>query len=148
MKKKLYHYTECGLDYVYLANGFKVHKTPYGEAVEVENAAKLDQSLALFIIRRQNRLTGQEVRFLRGLLDLTQTDLGEYLGKDAQTVARWEKGKTALPSLEDRLLRQVYLEKSGHQQPFIKTSEQVKALKERLKEVLFAKSPRAWAEAV
>jgi putative transcriptional regulator len=30
-----YHYTECGLDNVYLENGFTVHKTAYGRGVSI-----------------------------------------------------------------------------------------------------------------
>ena len=87
--RKPYHYTECGLDYVYLLDGFKVIKTEYGPAVRVVNASKLDRAIALAIVRRQKKLTGQEVRLLRGLLDMTQEELGQALGKDAQSVARW-----------------------------------------------------------
>ena len=89
-----YHYTESGLDYVYLVDGFEVIETAYGPAVQVIQAGKLDRAIAATIVGLQKRLTGQEVRFLRGLMDITQQDLGRLLGKDAQTVARWEKAKT------------------------------------------------------
>ena len=134
---KPYRYTECGLDYVYLMDGFEVIKTGYGPVVQVANASKLDRAIALAIVRRQSRLTGQEVRFLRGLLDMTQAELGAALGKDAQTVARWEKDKTEIPVTEDIAVRQIYLEKTGHHQPFLETSRQVAELKTRLEEVRF-----------
>ena len=144
--KKLYHYTECGLDYVYLLDGFEVIKTAHGPAVRVANAGKLDKTIGLAIVRRQNRLTGQEVRFLRGLLDMTQEQLGRALGKDAQSVARWEKGKTELPATEDIAIRQIYLEKSGHRQRFIDTSRQVAELKQRVDEVKFkTKGRQSWS---
>ena len=135
--KKRHRYTECGLDYVYLLDGFEVTKTAYGPAVRVANASKLDRALALIVVRDQNRLTGQEVRFLRGLLDMTQAELGSALGKDAQTVARWEKGKTEIPPTEDIAIRQIYLEKTGHRQRFIDTSRRVADLKTRVEEVTF-----------
>jgi len=148
MTKNMYHYTECGLDYVYLTSGFKVHKTTYGDAVEVENASKLDRVIALMVVHRQGRLTGQEVRFLRGLMDMTQAELGEYLGKDAQSIARWEKGKNEIPTAEDRALRQIYLEVTGHKQSFMKTSKHTAGLTTRLDQVRFKKVPhRIWAEA-
>ena len=140
--KKPYHYTECGLDYVYLVDGFEVIESAYGPAVQVSNASKLDKAIALAVVRHQNRLSGQEVRFLRGLLDMTQEELGRALGKDAQTVARWEKGKTELPSTEDIAIRQIYLEKTGHRQKFIETSRKVGALKERVGRVRFRTSGR------
>jgi DNA-binding transcriptional regulator YiaG len=135
--KKPYHYTECGLDYVYLLDGFETVRTAYGRAVQVSNASKLDRAIAQIVVRDQNRLTGQEVRFLRGLLDMTQAELGSALGKDAQTVARWEKGKTEIPPTEDIAIRQIYLEKTGHRQRFIDTSRRVADLKSRVGEVRF-----------
>ena len=135
--KKPYHYTECGLDYVYLMDGFEIIETAYGPAVQVINASKLDKAIALAIVRHQNRLTGQEVRFLRGLLDMTQAELGSALGKDAQTVARWEKGKTEIPPTEDIAIRQIYLDETGHRQRFIDTSRRVADLKARVGDVTF-----------
>jgi len=134
---KPHHYTECGLDYIYLINGFVVHETAYGNAVEVEHADLLDRQIALAIVNDQGPLTGQEVRFLRGLLDLTQEELGDLLGKDAQSVARWEKKKAAIPSTEDLALRQIYLEKTGHKVKFIETARRVSAIKNRLDRVTF-----------
>lgn len=135
--KKPYRYTECGLDYVYLLDGFEAIKTAYGRAVRVANASKLDRAIAQIVVRDQNRLTGQEVRFLRGLLDMTQAELGGALGKDAQTVARWERGKTEIPPTEDIAVRQIYLEKTGHRQRFIETSRRVADLKTRVGDVTF-----------
>lgn len=147
--KKAYHYTECGLDYVYLVDGFEILETGYGPAVQVLNAGKLDRAIAGAIVSRQSRLTGQEVRFLRGLLDMTQLELGRALGKDAQSIARWEKGKTEIPPTEDIAIRQIYLEKTGHRQRFIDTSRQVAELKKRMEEVRFkVKGRQAWSVAV
>lgn len=33
----MYHYTQCGLDNVWLENGYKVKKTAYGQAVAVRS---------------------------------------------------------------------------------------------------------------
>lgn len=143
--KKPYHYIECGLDYVYLLDGFETIRTACGRAVRVANASKLDRAIAQIVVRDQNRLTGQEVRFLRGLLDMTQSDLGSALGKDAQTVARWEKGKTEIPPTEDIAIRQIYLEETGHRQRFIDTSRRVADLKTRVGDVTFkAKGRQGW----
>jgi DNA-binding transcriptional regulator YiaG len=146
--KKPYHYTECGLDYVYLVDGFEVIETAHGPAVQVAQASKLDRAIAAAIVDHQKRLTGQEVRFLRGLMDMTQEALGRALGKDAQTVARWEKGQTELPPTEDIVLRQIYLEATGHRQRFIDTSRKVGNLTDRLKSVTFRTSRRGKSKAV
>ena len=135
----LHHYVESGLDYVWLAGGFVREETTYGPTVMVENATELDRAIAEVVVRHRRHLTGQEVRFLRGLMDLTQEELGKLLGKkDDQSVARWERSKTNIPPTEDRALRQVFLEFLGVQQRFTDTARQVSAI-ERDVDTLMAK---------
>src|SRR5918994_2373749 len=88
----------------------------------------LDRAVADAVIQHRRHLTGQEVRFLRGLVDLTQDELGKLLGKDAQSIARWERSKTTIPPTEDRALRQIFLEYLGIQQRFTDTTRQVAAI--------------------
>ena len=112
-----YHYTGCGLDNIYLANGFERKVTPYGEGVSIADADGLHEAIALFVIGSPNRLRGQEVRVLRSMLDVSQAGLGDILGVSRGTVARWE-GKNAdapIPGGTDRFLRVFYfLEVAGH----------------------------------
>ena len=68
------------------------------------------------------------IRFLRGLVDLTQDELGKLLGEDAQSIAHWERSKTRIPPTEDRALRQIFLEYLGIQQRFTDTTRQVAAI--------------------
>ena len=101
-----YHYTSSGLDYVYLANGYTVHETDYGPGVSIEHSDDLDLMISLGVLRSHARLRGQEVRFLRGLMDISQTALATLLGNKRITVQRWESHpKTKIPRSEDRLLR-------------------------------------------
>ncbi len=109
---KPYHYTECGLDNVYLLNGFAYHETPYGVGVAVANVDGLHLAIALDLIRGKRLLAGREVRFLRKELDLSQEGLGLFLGCSGQSVARWEKGQCEMPGAADRLLRLLYLERA------------------------------------
>ena len=62
-----YHYTMCGLDYVYLLSGFRRHDTVYGKGASIERVDDLDISIAIAVILRHTRLRGQELKFLRGL---------------------------------------------------------------------------------
>lgn len=141
---EVYHYTECGLDYVWLLDGFVARQTAYGPAVEVLRPGDLDHRIALTLIRHQPALDGREVRFLRGLLDLTQAELGRLLGKDAQTVARWEKRQTTLPATEDRALRQIYLEHTGHHVRFVDTALHVAGLTQRRERLVFQAAEQGW----
>jgi DNA-binding transcriptional regulator YiaG len=101
-----YRYTMCGLDYVYLLNGYRVHDTRYGRGVAIENADTLDRVIAVRVLLSHSRLRGQEVRFLRSLTHQSQAELATNLGLKRLTVARWEGAiNTPIPGPADRALR-------------------------------------------
>ena len=101
-----YHYTACGLEYIYLANGYEVHETPDGRGVSIMDADGLHRAISRFIISSPQRLRGQEVRFLRAELGLSQSGLAQILGAKRLTVLRWEsKPNTVIPQASDRFLR-------------------------------------------
>lgn len=112
MNGQLYHYTMCGLENVYLENGFDIHETDYGRGVAIHRANMLDAAIANAVVRNTAPLTGKEFRFLRGQLDKTQLEMAGLLGYDTQTVARWEKGEHPVNPAADRLMRVLYLEAS------------------------------------
>ena len=108
--KEPLHYPECGLDDVYLLNGYERYETPYGSGVAVKGLDELRVAIALHLAARKKALNGKEIRFLRKEMDLTQSELARLFGVDAQTVARWEKGETTIAGPAELLLRVVFLE--------------------------------------
>ena len=106
--KQGYHYTESGLTNVWLANGYTIRKTRYGEGVSIRDVDGLHRALAQALANKP-RMTGTEVRFLRREMGLSQRGLGELLGVTDQAVALWER-KGRLPKTADRLLRLIYVE--------------------------------------
>lgn len=106
--KERYHYRECGLDSVYLRNGFERQPTKYGETITIHNIDGLHRAIGLYLIGKKKPLSGREFRFLRHELGFSQTTLGRLLGKSGQSVARWEKDQCAIDSTADRLLRVIY----------------------------------------
>ena len=102
----MYHYTECGLDNVWLENGYKVHKTPYGKGVSIDDASGLHAVLVAELVKKQGRITGKELRFLRTHLALSQSNLAKCLGATEQSVSLWERtGK--VPATSDALVNQI-----------------------------------------
>ncbi len=101
----MYHYQECGLNNIWLVNGYAVENIEgYGECVSISNIEGLQKAIGKNIINNKPRLTGSEFRFLRKELDLSQIALAELIGNDEQAIARWEKtGK--VPKWADRLMR-------------------------------------------
>ncbi len=113
----MHHYKACGLDNVFLVNGYKVHPEN-GNAVSFEDFEGLQKALASFVVDRPRLLTGAEFRFLRNELELSQKALAAVMHKTDQTIANWEKGKTAIPLESDLFLRQYYLHSIGHNTEF------------------------------
>ncbi|MBF0333974.1 MAG: helix-turn-helix domain-containing protein [Alphaproteobacteria bacterium] len=104
-----HHYTECGLGNVFLASGYTVESIGGREVVTIHNVDALHDAIADDIIRNRPLMNGHEARFLRVEMDLSQQMLGQALGVDAQTVARWEKGQTRMSGPVDRIIRLLYL---------------------------------------
>jgi putative transcriptional regulator len=98
----MYHYRECGLPNVYLVNGYREIETPYGRGVSIEDVEGLHMAIAHALVEEQPSLTGPEVRFIRKLLELTQTQLAALLGVEDQSVRRFsaEEPKAQI-SIED-----------------------------------------------
>lgn len=110
MTDEKYHYVECGLDYVYLANGFKRFEAPRGPNVAIRDVDVLHRAIGRHICDRKKDLSGKEIRFLRREMLMSQASLAHMLGVKEQTVHRWEAGKTAMPKAAEVILRFLYME--------------------------------------
>lgn len=100
----MYHYTECGLDNVWLENGFVTKKTAYGKATAIDDAIGLHKVLAMELTQKKGKITGKELRFMRTVLGMSQEGLGKCVGASEQSVSLWERtGK--VPQYADSILR-------------------------------------------
>jgi DNA-binding transcriptional regulator YiaG len=110
----LYHYKESGLDNIYLENGYRKHKTPYGEGISIHNAEGLHRAIGKWLISLPKPLNGAELRFLRLEMDQTQKGLAGIIGTTEQTFRLWEKHRNKpVPGPADRILRALYSEYIG-----------------------------------
>lgn len=125
-----HYYRECGLDNVYLLNGFRYSETPHGRAVHIDQVDKLHRAIGEYLVFQKKTLTGKEIRFLRHELGLSQEVLGLTLGKSGQSVARWEKGQCGIDGAAERLLRLVYIEHVGGNEGVGEILEQLSRLDE------------------
>lgn len=106
-----YHYTESGLDYVYLDNGYTIHDTPYGKGVSIQSSDELHKLLADWMVDQPRPLTGAELSFLRTELEMSQRNFAALLGTPEVTYRRWEKLRARnIPGSADILLRGLYQE--------------------------------------
>jgi len=106
----MYHYTESGLDNVWLKNGFTTVETPYGPATSIDDVDGLHRAIALSLTEKKGQINSKELRFLRLTLKLTQLQLGKLLGAKEQTVSLWERKGTITPTA-DMMVRLLVAEK-------------------------------------
>ena len=103
--QQIYHYTESGLDNVYLHNINIVHDSKGEEVVYIPKVNQLHQVIAQGIINKAGIINGKELRFLRTEICLKQSELSSQLGKEAQAVGRWERGECPIDKTTDTLVR-------------------------------------------
>jgi len=110
MQKKLYHYTECGLSNIYLSSGYALEIIDGEEYFSVTDFDELHYVIAMDLVNSKYLLSHESFKFLRIEMNLSQKILGEKIGVDQQTIARWEKKQTSIPKLADIVMRALYLE--------------------------------------
>jgi DNA-binding transcriptional regulator YiaG len=109
-----HHYTESGLDNIYLENGFHIHPTAYGKGVSIQDTEGLHKAIGKWLITQPKLLNGAELRFIRLEMESTQRDLAGIIGATEQTFRLWEKHrKKKIPGTADRLIRALYSEYMG-----------------------------------
>lgn len=146
----IYRYTESGLDNVFLVNGFDYIDAP-GEGertVFIQDIDGLHEAIGLALVQRRQTLSGKELRFLRNELLLSQMRLSQILGVTEQTVARWEKGQTAIPKTAEALVRLMFAESIEQNAPIKDVLERIADLDDETDETLnLQETPNGWGPA-
>ncbi|MBB5467258.1 DNA-binding transcriptional regulator YiaG [Paraburkholderia sp. CI2] len=145
----MYHYTDGGLKNVWLVNGYKQHKTPYGEGVSINDLDGLGVAICLVLAKKPSPLSGAEFRYVRsaGLMQ-SQSGLAAMLGNNEQAIARWEKsGK--VPRWADKLIRLLYLARAEGNAPIASAIERINAIERAEKQRIVMKEARSgWASKI
>ncbi len=138
----MYHYTDGGLRNVWLANGYEIKKTPFGEGVVFHNLDGLTESICIALTNKAGVLTGAEFRYIRsaGML-LSQPALGNLMGIDGQSVARWEK-TSKVPRWADKLVRLLYTAQAKGNEPIAKAVERIKTVERLVRQRIVVKESR------
>ena len=104
----MFHFTDGGLDSIWLANGYTEHKTPYGKGVSIHDLDGLVRAICLNMVQKPHKLNGKEFRYLRQALLLSQGSVATLFGCTEQTVSLWER-HGRVPLWADKLLRMTYI---------------------------------------
>lgn len=145
-----YHYTECGLNNIHLVNGYKFIETPRGKSVSINDIDGLHKAIGLLLVTSKKDLSGEEIRFLRLELLMSQNTLAKLLGVSEQAIRRWEKGKINMPKPSEFLLRLLYREHIHNKDGKISTMlKEIADLEERNNDndLLFKDTSKGWKSA-
>ena len=104
-----YRYKACGLEGIFLLNGYTVETVDDEEFVSITDIDGLHCAIGRHLVMSRKGLAPKEIRFLRNTMDVTQAELADMLGNSSQSVARWEKGECEMPGTAEKLLRAIYL---------------------------------------
>lgn len=104
-----YHYTESGMDNVYL-DGVEKYTCNCGEtSVTIPSIMELHDLLGVAIVNKPIGLEGKEVRFLRKNMGYSGKEFADIIGVDHTTLSRWENNNQAVSRSHDRLIRLTYM---------------------------------------
>lgn len=84
----MYRYLECGLDDVWLVDGYRRMRSSYGSGVAVVDLDGLHRAITARVTHLPGVLLPQKFRFLRKHLGLSRSGLGNLIGDDAQAISR------------------------------------------------------------
>jgi putative zinc finger/helix-turn-helix YgiT family protein len=101
-----YRYTECGLSSVVLKD-ILVYNCPACGAIVPEITAidALHNSIAMFLLKKEGVLIGEEIKYLRKMANYSAAHLAKIMGVTVSALSRWENDKLPIGDESDRLLR-------------------------------------------
>lgn len=108
-RNQRYHYTECGLDNVYLENvDVRVCPSCGERSPIIPRITELHATIGQAVALRNVPLAGKEARFLRQHLGLKAKEWAAFLHIDTATLSRWENDSQMIGPQADSLMRLMY----------------------------------------
>lgn len=110
IKDQPYHYDTCGLDNVVIY-GVPQYKCPNcGEFyVSILKLKQLHQLIGMNLCCQEEKLSGNEIRYLRKELRLKGLDFASILSVAPSTLSRYENDKESPSESTDKLIRLAYI---------------------------------------
>ena len=106
-----HHYTECGLQNVYISGISKMTDDDGDEVILVPAVNSLHRAIAEGIVSHAKGIDGSELRFLRSEMGYTQAELATLVHRDKQSIGRWERSETEIDSVAEAVIRKLAIEK-------------------------------------
>lgn len=103
-----YHYKESGLKNVVLSGIELIRCGKCGnEDPVIARMNDVHRALALAVVSQPFRLQGEDVRYLRKFLGMTQDQFAELLHVHKSNLSKWENNEDKIGEQSDRLIRTV-----------------------------------------
>ena len=99
-----HHYTESGLDNVYLKDWPAIKKEDDVLPL-LHNPAVMERPILYTLIGQSEALNDAEIQYLRKHIGYHTRELADLLGVEQQDVCRWENGRAQIPKREEFHLR-------------------------------------------
>ena len=126
-------YRGCGLDGIYLLNGYTLSEHGGEQCETIEGIHGLHWAIARHLVVTRKSLSGKEIRFIRKTMRKTQEEFASELEKSGQTVARWEKGESIIEPAEEKLLRFIFLFDYCQDRDHVILKDEVALMREAIK---------------
>jgi len=107
----IYHYTECGLDNVFIDGIDVVVDDDGDEVITITAINELHKAIALGIVTHKHAISGDELRFLRTEMGYTQSELARLVSHDKQSIGRWERAEYEVDGSAETIIRRLAIEK-------------------------------------
>ena len=143
-----YHYTECGLGNVYLVGGYEIVESPTSRHITITDIDGLHKVIGQFLIHKKKDLDGDEIRFLRHELGLSQAILAGLLDVSGQAINRWERSKSNINKPAEALIRVLYAEHIKDKSGIKEMLKKIVALEDQMDErlTLRKRSGQKWEQ--
>jgi DNA-binding transcriptional regulator YiaG len=106
-----HHYTECGLQNVFI-DGLEIVVDDEGdEIITIPAVNELHKVIALGIVSHEHGISGDELRFLRTEMGYTQAELAGLVHHDKQSIGRWERAEFDIDGSAETIIRRLAIEK-------------------------------------
>lgn len=110
VKDKAYHYTSCGLHNVWIYGINQFQCPSCGEFyASIPKIKQLHKLIGINLSCQEERLAGQDIRFLRKELRLKAKDFASLLSIDPATLSRFENDRDLPSESMDKLIRMTYV---------------------------------------
>ncbi|NJO33385.1 MAG: helix-turn-helix transcriptional regulator [Rhodospirillales bacterium] len=100
-----YKYVGCGLDNVIIKGVAFVVDDHGKKVVQIPNINGLHRAIASSILNRKSGMKGQELRFLRTEMGMTQAEMATLVHRTPLAISRWERGEQPIAGNAEALIR-------------------------------------------